>query len=135
MSGLKTRRRRPYYCDRWYIGSILAQLFHLTAAERKTLLVAGAAGGMSAVFASPIAATLLAVELLLFEWKPLIFIPVALAAALASVVRGYLIGPGPVFAVAPHAPLPPEGLLAALGLGLVAGVASGLLTALVYGCE
>ncbi|HYK23865.1 MAG TPA: chloride channel protein, partial [Candidatus Acidoferrum sp.] len=51
-------------------GSLLAQLFHLSAAERKTLLVAGAAGGMSAVFASPIAATLLAVELLLFEWRP-----------------------------------------------------------------
>ncbi|HEY2568815.1 MAG TPA: chloride channel protein [Candidatus Udaeobacter sp.] len=50
-------------------GSILAQLFHLSAAERKTLLVAGAAAGMSAVFASPIAATLLAVELLLFEWS------------------------------------------------------------------
>jgi len=48
-------------------GSILAQLFHLSAAERKTLLVAGAAAGMSAVFAAPMAATLLAVELLLFE--------------------------------------------------------------------
>jgi H+/Cl- antiporter ClcA len=60
-------------------GSILAQLFHLTAAERKTLLVAGAAGGMSAVFATPIAATLLAVELLLFEWRPRSFIPVTTA--------------------------------------------------------
>ncbi len=52
------------------IGSVIAQLFHLTAAERKTLLVAGAAAGMSATFATPIAAVLLAVELLLFEWKP-----------------------------------------------------------------
>src|SRR5204862_530471 len=51
-------------------GSMIAQLFHLTSAERKTLLVAGAAGGMSATFASPVAAVLLAVELLLFEWKP-----------------------------------------------------------------
>jgi len=49
-------------------GSMIAQLFHLTGAERKTLLVAGAAGGMSATFASPVAAVLLAVELLLFEW-------------------------------------------------------------------
>jgi H+/Cl- antiporter ClcA len=64
-------------------GSILAQLFHLTAAERKTLLVAGAAGGMSAVFATPIAATLLAVELLLFEWRPRSFIPVAAASVVA----------------------------------------------------
>ncbi len=116
-------------------GSLFAQLFHFSSAERKTLLVAGAAGGMSAVFASPIAATLLAVELLLFEWKPRSFIPVALAAALASVVRALLIGPGPMFAVAPHAPLSPEALLGALGLGIAAGVASGLLTALVYGCE
>ena len=116
-------------------GSLFAQLFHFSSAERKTLLVAGAAAGMSAVFATPIAATLLAVELLLFEWKPRSFIPVALAAALASVVRVPLIGPGPVFAVPPHAPLSPEGLLAALGLGIAAGVASGLLTALVYGCE
>jgi len=52
------------------VGSLVAQMFHLSAAERKTLLVAGAAGGMSAIFASPVAAVLLAVELLLFEWRP-----------------------------------------------------------------
>jgi len=51
-------------------GSLFAQAFHLSAAERKTLLVAGAAGGMSAVFAAPVASVLIAVELLLFEWKP-----------------------------------------------------------------
>src|SRR5262245_465799 len=62
-------------------GSMLAQLLNLTSAERKTLLVAGAAGGMSATFASPVAAVLLAVELLLFEWKPRSMIPVALASA------------------------------------------------------
>ena len=61
-------------------GSLFAQLFHLSAAERKTLLVAGAAAGMAAVFATPVAAVLLAVELLLFEWKPRSFIPVAVAA-------------------------------------------------------
>src|SRR3954470_25009290 len=65
-------------------GSVVAQLFHLTSAERKTLLVAGAAAGMSAVFATPLAATLLAVELLLFEWKPRSFIPVAAASLLAA---------------------------------------------------
>ena len=62
-------------------GSLIAQLFHLTSAERKTLLVAGAAAGMSATFAAPVAAVLLAVELLLFEWKPRSLIPVALASA------------------------------------------------------
>ena len=69
------------------VGSLIAQLFHLTSAERKTLLVAGAAGGMSATFASPVAAVLLAVELLLFEWKPRSLIPVAMASAIAAVVR------------------------------------------------
>src|SRR6267378_4426722 len=71
-------------------GSMIAQLFHLTSAERKTLLVAGAAGGMSATFASPVAAVLLAVELLLFEWKPRSLIPVAMASAVAAVIRRYL---------------------------------------------
>src|SRR5262249_20851434 len=61
------------------VGSLFAQMFHLSPAERKTLLVAGAAGGMSAVFAAPVAAALLAVELLLFEWKPRSFIPVAIS--------------------------------------------------------
>src|SRR5580700_7134763 len=67
-------------------GSMIGQLFHLTSAERKTLLVAGAAGGMSATFASPVAAVLLAVELLLFEWKPRSLIPVALASAMAAIL-------------------------------------------------
>ena len=58
------------------LGSLFAQCFHLSAAERKTLLVAGAAAGMTAIFGTPVAAVLLAVELLLFEWKPRSFIPV-----------------------------------------------------------
>src|ERR1035437_7167996 len=65
-------------------GSMIAQLFKLSSTERKTLLVAGAAGGMSATFAAPVAAVLLAVELLLFEWKPRSFIPVALASVMAG---------------------------------------------------
>jgi len=69
------------------VGSLIAQFFHLTAAERKTLLVAGAAAGMSATFAAPVASVLLAVELLLFEWKPRSMIPVALAAATAAAAR------------------------------------------------
>src|SRR5215475_2247131 len=73
-------------------GSMVAQFMHLTSAERKTLLVAGAASGMSATFASPIAAALLAVELLLFEWQPRSFVPVALASATAAAVRPYLLG-------------------------------------------
>src|SRR3954447_15546513 len=83
-------------------GSLVAQLFRLTSAERKTLLVAGAAAGMSATFASPVAAILLAIELLLFEWKPRSFVPVALASATAAVVRPYILGSGPIFPVPHH---------------------------------
>src|SRR5207248_1642428 len=61
------------------VGSLIAQFFHLTDSERKTLLVAGSAAGMAAIFAAPVAAVLLAVELLLFEWKPRSLVPVALA--------------------------------------------------------
>ncbi len=116
-------------------GSIFAQQFHLSAAERKTLLVAGAAAGMSAVFATPVAAVLLAVELLLFEWKPRSFIPVAVASIVASVLRMPLLGAGPIFPVVAHAPLSGTELAIAAGLGVVAGFASGLLTMLVYACE
>src|SRR6185295_16067003 len=82
-------------------GSLFAQFFHLSAAERKTLLVAGAAAGMSAVFATPVAAVLLAVELLLFEWKPRSFVPVAVAAIVAAVLRVPLLGAGPLFLLPP----------------------------------
>ncbi len=116
-------------------GSIFAQLFHLSAAERKTLLVAGAASGMSAVFATPIAAVLLAVELLLFEWKPRSFIPVAVAAIIASIVRVPLLGAGPMFPVPPHGVLDSNELLGALVVGLAAGLGSWLLTTLVYTFE
>src|SRR5581483_11839452 len=79
------------------VGSLFAQCFHLTAAERKTLLVAGAAAGMTAIFGTPIAAVLLAVELLLFEWKPRSMIPVITACALAAALRPLAIGSGPLF--------------------------------------
>ncbi len=117
-------------------GSLIAQFFHLTSAERKTLLVAGAAGGMSATFASPVAAVLLAVELLLFEWKPRSVIPVALASAVAAVIRRYILGLGPLFPVPPH-PLfiGPNGLLGCAVVGLLAGVLSALLTLSVYAAE
>ena len=116
-------------------GSIFAQQFHLSAAERKTLLVAGAAAGMAAVFATPVAAVLLAVELLLFEWKPRSFIPVAVASIVASVLRVPLLGAGPIFPVVAHAPLAGTELAIAAGLGVLAGFGSGLLTMLVYACE
>ncbi len=117
------------------VGSLFAQLFHLSGAERKTLLVAGAAAGMSAIFASPMAAVLLAVELLLFEWKPRSFIPVSVASLVAAALRVPLLGAGPIFPSPPHAPLQIEGLAFALAVGVIAGLGSGLLTSLVYGFE
>ncbi|MDE1838258.1 MAG: chloride channel protein, partial [Euryarchaeota archaeon] len=79
------------------LGSLLAQCVKVTAAERKTLLVAGAAAGMTAVFGTPVAAVLLAVELLLFEWRPRSFLPVALACAVAGFLRAMWFGIGPLF--------------------------------------
>jgi H+/Cl- antiporter ClcA/predicted transcriptional regulator len=117
-------------------GSIIAQLFHLTSAERKTLLVAGAAGGMSATFASPVAAVVLAVELLLFELKPRSFVPVALASATAAIVRRFAIGAGPIFPVPPHPAFAGPAALAGCALvGLAAGLLSAGMTASVYAAE
>jgi len=118
------------------VGSMIAQLFHLTSAERKTLLVAGAAGGMSATFASPVAAVLLAVELLLFEWKPRSLIPVALASGVAAMLRRYILGSGPLFPV-PYHPLviEPTALLGCVLVGVLAGVLSALLSHSIYAVE
>ena len=117
------------------LGSLVAQAFHMTSSERKTLLVAGAAGGMSAVFATPMAAVLLAVELLLFEWKPRSLIPVALASFVANLLRPYLLGAGPMFPVAPHDVLPAASLLGAGAVGRLAGLLAVALTAAVYAAE
>ena len=116
-------------------GSLFAQLFHLSNHERKTLLVAGASAGMAATFGTPVAAMLLAVEMLLFEWKPRSFVPVAVASVVAAAWRPWLMTAGVLFPMTPSAALPPLGLLIAAGLGIGAGLASGLLTQMVYGCE
>jgi CIC family chloride channel protein len=114
-------------------GSLVAQLFSLTSAERKTLLVAGAAAGMSATFDAPLAATLLAVELLLFEWKPRSFVPVAIASAAAACVRPHLLGHGPLFPVTAHTPeMSWTVVLGCVACGIAAGAMSGLLTKGVY---
>jgi chloride channel protein, CIC family len=118
------------------IGSMLAQLLHLSADERKTLLVSGAAAGMAATFNSPLAAVLLAVELLLFEWRPRSFVPVAASVAVATVCRGFLLDTAPVF------PVPVTGLHLTPGteaLAVVTGLTGGALavaaTWLVYRAE
>ena len=117
-------------------GSLIAQFFHLTSAERKTLLVAGAAAGMAATFAAPIASTLLAVELLLFELKPRSVVPCALAAIVATTVRRHLLGMGPIFPVPVHPEFIGYGVLLGCALvGLLAGVFSAILTGAVYLAE
>jgi H+/Cl- antiporter ClcA len=117
-------------------GSMIAQLFKLTSNERKTLLVAGAAGGMAATFAAPVASVLLAVELLLFEWKPRSLVPVALASVTAAAARRYIIGLGPLFPVPAHPVfIGPAGLLSCVLVGLAAGGLSALLTLAVYAAE
>jgi len=122
------------------VGSIVGQLLHLTAAERRTLLVAGAAGGMTAVFGTPVAAVLLAVELLLFEWRPRSLVPAALAAASAAAVRGALanhglIHPAPLFPVHAVAALPATALPGALAIGLACGALAWTMTRCVYAAE
>jgi len=118
------------------VGSMLAQLLRLSADERKTLLVAGAAGGMAATFNSPLAAVLLAVELLLFEWRPRSFVPVVVATVMATVVRGPLLGTAAIFAVSTAGSRLTAGDDA---LCLITGLTGGLLaigaTALVYVSE
>jgi len=105
-------------------GSMVAQMFHLTSAERKTLLVAGAAAGMSATFAAPIASVLLAIELLLFERKPRSIIPVAMASATAALLRHFLLGDGPLFPSFVH---PSTSSPLVLLCSVVAGIACGIL--------
>ncbi|PBB68923.1 chloride channel protein [Mesorhizobium sp. WSM4312] len=117
------------------IGSLIAQMLPVTDNERKTLLVAGAAAGMTTVFGTPIAAIMLAVELLLFEWTPRSFIPVAVAAIIAEVERTVLHLPGPIFPFQGGTAVSFVGLGGWVLVGICAGLLSGLLTQMVYACE
>jgi H+/Cl- antiporter ClcA len=117
------------------IGSLIAQMLPVSDNERKTLLVAGAAAGMTTVFGTPIAAIMLAVELLLFEWTPRSFIPVAVAAIIAEVERTMLHLPGPIFPFQGGREGSFVGLAGWVAIGVAAGLLSGLLTQMVYACE
>jgi H+/Cl- antiporter ClcA len=117
-------------------GSLVAQWLKLTDAERTTLLVAGASAGMSATFAAPLAAILLAVELLLFEWRPRSLVPVAVASVIAGVLRISWLGAGPLFPVELHSDLHLKtAMLVAAPLGMLVGFASAGLSRLMYGFE
>ena len=114
------------------LGSVFAQLLDLNPAERKTLLAAGAAAGMTVIFGTPAAAVLMAVELLLFEWKPRSLVPVAVASVIAQFWRPFLIGPGAMFPMPESALLPLSGILWCIAAGVVAGLLAMGLTQLVY---
>lgn len=117
------------------LGSVVGQLLRITVEERKALLAAGAAAGMAATFGSPVSAVLLAVELLLFEYRPRSLIPVALAAATATGMRIALVGAAPVFAI-PNLAQPGGAALATyIVLGAVIGVAAVYVTRAVYAVE
>ena len=105
------------------LGSLAGQLFHLTGAERKTLLVAGAAAGMTAVFGTPVAAVMLAVELLLFELRPRSLLPVAIACCVSASLRPLILDGGPLFPLQT-----PPADLATLACCVLAGVAAGALS-------
>ncbi|MBO9353432.1 CBS domain-containing protein [Bordetella petrii] len=117
------------------IGSLLAQMVHMSSSERKTMLVAGAAAGMTAVFGTPVAAILLAVELLLFEWKPRSFLPVAVAAVVAAAARPLLFEAAPLFPYTGMGEPSLPHVVAWAAVGVMAGLGSGVLTALVYAAE
>lgn len=109
------------------LGSIIGQVLHISPAERKILLAAGAAAGMAAIFGSPLAAVVLAIELLLFEFSVRVFVPLAVASAVAAGLHSVWIGQGPLFKVPEHASATPW----QLPVFAVLGLACGLLAALV----
>ncbi len=117
------------------MGSVLGQLLKVTAVERKSLLAAGAAAGMAAIFNAPMSSVLLAIELLLFELKPRSLIPVTVAVVVATMLRQMLNGSAPVFTAGPLPIAAPETLPAYALIGLAVGVASVGVTRAVYAVE
>jgi H+/Cl- antiporter ClcA len=117
------------------VGSLVGQVFHTTAAERKVLLACGAAAGMSATFNTPIAGVILAIELLLFEFKSRSFIPLVIASTLATAVHMQLLGAGPMFTVASMDFGIPRALPFYLVLGVICGLAAVGFSKLLYWVE
>jgi H+/Cl- antiporter ClcA len=114
------------------LGSLAGQVLTVTADERKTLLAAGAAAGMAATFGTPVSAVLLAVELLLFEYRARSLVPVAMAAAVATAVRIAFSGTAPVFPLPTLAQPSGPALVGYTLLGLVIGAVAVGITRLTY---
>lgn len=117
------------------IGSLLAQQLSLSAGERKTLLVAGATAGMTAVFGTPLAAVLLAVELLLFEWRPRSLLPVITACAVAGFARPFVLDGGPMFPLHAGGLAGPTAFALCILCGLLSGLGAALMSSSLYRVE
>ena len=117
------------------LGSLLGQLLHTTAAERKVLLAAGAAAGMAATFGSPVSAVLLAIELLLFEFRPRSVIPVAVAAITAAGIRIGFDGLEPVFPMPLIDSVSGVAIAGYALIGAIMGVLAAAVTRAVYAIE
>jgi CIC family chloride channel protein len=116
-------------------GSLVGQIVHTTASERKVLLACGAAAGMAATFSTPIAGVILAIELLLFEFKSRSFIPLVIASTLATSLHLLLMGRGPMFTVGQVDFGIPRALPFYIVLGLICGLAAVGFTRLLYWVE
>src|SRR5437667_7575366 len=117
------------------VGSLVGQIFHTTASERKVLLACGAAAGMSATFNTPIAGVILAIELLLFEFKSRSFIPLVIASTLPTAVHMQFLGAGPMFTVTSLVFGIPRVLPFYLILGVICGLAAVGFSRLLYWTE
>src|SRR5207253_6412557 len=113
----------------------IGQIFETTPSERKTLLAAGAAAGMAATFGSPVSAVLLAIELLLFEFRPRSIVPVALASVSATAVRMLYVGTEPIFAMPLLARPSGEALAMYALVGAIVGWLAVYVTRAVYWIE
>jgi CIC family chloride channel protein len=122
------------------VGSVIGQCLHLSASQRRTLLVAGACAGMAAVFGTPVAAALFGIELLAFEWKPRSMAPIGVAVGVASVLRDIMAGhhlilAAPLFPVPPHGAFSSVTVMATVAVGIACGLLAWVLTGAVYGAE
>src|SRR5690349_9895374 len=117
------------------LGSFAGQVMRISASERKIMLAAGACAGMSAIFGSPLAAVLLAIELLLFEFSPRSIIPVSLACITGAAMHLIFFGKEYVFNM-PQIPIPTDtALVTYVILGAVVGVIAAFVSKSVYWVE
>lgn len=117
------------------LGSFCGQTLHITAQERKVLLAAGATAGMTAIFGTPFAAILLAIELLLFEFSARSFLPVMIACITGACMHAALFSSAPTFPMPHVLPVDSNAVIAYAGIGLVIGLLSVFVTRAVYYIE